>query len=93
MKKNNYSILLFGVSLLLAILSWILLPQQVIIQFNLSESHVNQVPKLFAVLLAFALSGGFSIASYFVKNQQNKYQLISLIGILVFVTMLIVNLI
>lgn len=92
MKKSITSIILFVISLALAIVSYIILPERVITQFSI-DGNVTRLPKIIAVLLVFAISGGFSAVSYVAQDLKKKksYQLISLIGIFVFVILFIVN--
>ena len=93
--KKVLSILLIIVSVALAIISFVLLPDTVVIQFSAGSSNVTTAPKFLAVLLptALGISGAIAaIASKESETSRGKALLVSGVGILVFVIMLIVNL-
>ena len=54
---------LFLVGVVLAVISWIILPDTVYMQFKGMQTGVPPFPKLLAVIIAFVFSSGFSFAS------------------------------
>ena len=65
-------ILVAGVLLLVAVgmsvASWIILPEYVVTQFKGLQTGAMALPKLWAVLIAFAFSAGFAVVS--VREEQ-----------------------
>ena len=51
------------ISVVLAVISWLILPDMVSMQFKGLQTGAPALPKLFAVLIAFGFSAGFSVAS------------------------------
>ena len=94
MKNKIIPFFLFCLSIAFAIVSYVLLPNEVITQITLSGSHYRTMPKLVAIMIPFLLSGGFSIAAAVLHDEtkNKKYLLVSFIGILVYIVMLVVNL-
>ena len=95
MKKNLPAMLLIAASAALAVISFILLPQTVIVQFSTGGSGVTTMPKLFAIALPLALGAGgaaFGLAAKGDEKMKQKCLIVSLVGIAVFVIMLVVNL-
>ena len=94
-KRVILPVVCIAASFILASVSFIILPETVIIQFSAGGS-VNTAPKLLAVLLPFALGAGGSALSIVTKEDERarkKEMLVSFVGIAVFVVILIVNLI
>lgn len=93
MKNKIIPVLLLCLSIAFAIVSYVLLPDEVITQITLSESHYRTMPKLVAIMIPFVLSSGFSIAASVLHDEtkNKKYLLVSFIGILVYIVMLVVN--
>lgn len=54
---------LFLIGVVLSVISWIILPGTVLMQFPGMQTGAPPFPKFLAILLAFAFSTGFSIAS------------------------------
>ena len=93
-KKYIIPVILAAVSVCLAILAFIILPETVIIQFSADSSGNTTAPKLFAVLLPALLGIGGALWALFTKDDEKtrgKGFLISVVGIAVFIIMLAVN--
>lgn len=93
MKKNILSLLLAVAAIGLAIASYYLLPDSVIIQFSVGGGN-TMAPKLVAILIPLALSLGGAVASFLSVggNKPNeKCIAISAVGLVVFIIMLAVN--
>lgn len=54
---------LFLVGVVMAVISWIILPDAVSMQFKGLQTGVPAFPKFLAVIIAFAFSSAFSFAS------------------------------
>lgn len=94
MNKSNVIVVgLCIVSIVLAIVSFSMLPSSVIIQFSMNEAGTTTAPKLIAILLPFTLSIGGALSVFLTKDEGagKKGILVSAIGILLFVVMLVVN--
>lgn len=96
MKKYTvYFYILLAVSIILALISYIFLPETVITQISLKGSASTTMPKIFAIALPFALSAGPSALCLFNRDSKvssKKCLLLSVIGIVIFAIMLFVNL-
>ena len=51
------------ISVIMAVISWFILPDVVLMQFKGLQTGVPALPKFLAVLIAFGFSAGFSVAS------------------------------
>ena len=92
MKKIIIPIIICVVSVGFAILSYVLLPESVIIQFSAGSSGDTVVPKLVAMLIPFALSIGGAVVCFFTSESgSGKVLLVSAVGIILFIIMIIVN--
>lgn len=94
MKKTIVPVILFALSIGLAIASFIILPDSVVIQFSLGTGGNTSVPKLFAILIPTVLGVGGAVSSYALLqkgNEAGKSLLVSTVGIVLFITMIIVN--
>jgi hypothetical protein len=93
MKSKLLPILLMIVSVVLAVVSFLLLPDTVITQF--SATNPTTMPKPFAVAIPTALGVIPSLLCVLGKadaKKSNTYLLLSGVAVLVFVVMLVVNL-
>lgn len=88
--KKILPIILVLAALGLAIAGYILLPDVVAVQIGLDGQVSNAMPKLFAVLLPFALSAITAFMYY--KTGKGGHIAASVVGILVIVFELIFNL-
>ena len=63
------------VAVIMSVISWVILPDAVLIQFPGLQTGLSALPKFFAVLIAFGFSAAFSVLS--VKNEEGvKYAFI-----------------
>ena len=66
--------LLIG-AVIMSVISWIILPDAVLVQFPGLQTGLSAFPKFLAVLIAFGFSAAFSVLS--VKNEEGvKYAFI-----------------
>lgn len=95
LKKYLLPSLLILITITLAILSFIILPDQVITQFGFGGSDSNTVvSKPLAIIIPTLIGLGGSIPLLFKKENEElniKSIILPLVGILVFILMLIVN--
>lgn len=94
-KKRILSLALLVLSVILAVVSLMLLPDTVTVQISSSGGSASSLPKLLAVLIPTALGVGFSVAAFFCEGDikaNAKLLFAAGVGVLVFVIMLIVNL-
>lgn len=90
--KKALSILIIAVAAALTVVSFIFLPDTVVTQLSIGGSGTSTMPKLLAVLLPAALGIGGGVAQLLDRDGKNKGLVVSLVGLLVFAIMLIVNL-
>ena len=94
MKKTTLPILLLAASIVLAILSFFILPESVVIQFSVGSSGNTAVPRFVGILIPFALGAGGAVSELLPKENaasKNKGLLVSLVGIALFLIMIAVN--
>lgn len=95
MKRKIIPVILIVLTIGLAVLSYITLPETVITQFSIGTSENNTtMPKFFALLIPSALGIGGAVSAFFSKDDEKanrKGLLISVVGIAVFIVMMIVN--
>lgn len=94
MKRNIVPILLIAATVGLAILSFFILPESVIIQFSVGSSGNTSVPKIIAILIPSAHGIGGAISGLLAKDNEKangKTLLVSLVGIGLFIIMIAVN--
>ncbi len=92
MKNRIISIILIIVSIALAIVSYLLLPETVATQLSITGQAANKFPKLIAILIPTAFSLGGGIGCLISKDDIRKPFVISIIGIGIFAIMLFMNL-
>lgn len=69
------AIALIAVAIIMSVISWIILPDTVMMQFPGLQTGAPPFPKFLAVLVAFGFSAAFSVLS--VKNEEGvKYAFI-----------------
>lgn len=93
-KQRIFVIIVLAVSVVLAVVSFIILPDTVITQFSVGSSNVTTMPKLVGIAIPFGLSAGGALVSLFAKGNDNtrkKSMVVSAIGLLVFVILIVVN--
>ena len=92
--KMNKKILLgiiIVISLGLGIYGYMVLPDMVTVQIDISGNPSNIFPKILAVVLPILLSIGGGLGYYFSKEKEKKYLILSVIGLLISVITLIFN--
>lgn len=77
------------ISIILAVISWFILPDEIAVQITMSGSAGNTVPKIFGILLPLLLSVPFSISFY--KKNEKKHLIYSIIGVVIAIVFLIFN--
>ena len=88
------AIILLIVSVVLAVVCVIVLPQTVVMQISISGSDANTMPKWGAILLPTVLGIGFSLTVLLdkeLKGSAAKSLFVSAVGIIVFIFELVVN--
>lgn len=93
MKKNLISIILIVAAVGLCVLSWFVLPSEVVVQISTDGEATNTLPKLFAVLVPFGLSTVGAVINICGKDEMNKKALVvSAVGIVAAIMTLLFNL-
>lgn len=92
MKKRSVVIMtsLIVVSAILAVISYLTLPDMVTVQVTLSGEAGNRMPKLLAIAVPFGLSV-ISALAYGKKSENVKYLLLSLLGMAIYIITWLVN--
>ncbi|MCH4206964.1 MAG: hypothetical protein LKF79_01770 [Solobacterium sp.] len=95
MKKSLIlpSICIFA-GIALTVISFIVLPNNVVTQFSIGGGGVTTTPKILAVAISavIAIGGGFlAVSNVDDSSKCRRSMLVSVIGIAVFVVMLIIN--
>lgn len=93
-RRNVIPITLIVASIILAVVSYVILPQNVMIQFSVGSSGNTYVPKIVAILLALLLGVGGAIAEIIMKEDvraKRKCLVVSIVGVFVFIFTLVVN--
>lgn len=90
--KKSLSIIIIIAVVVLAVISFVVLPDSVITQISIGDSGVTRMPKLAALLIPtfFGLAGGFMTLED--KGNGKKGLLLGTVGILIFIITLVVNL-
>ena len=93
MDKKEYFLYVKGLSLIhiLGIYGYMVLPDMVTVQIDISGNPSNIYPKILAVVLPTLLSIGGGLGYYFSKEKGKKYLILSVIGLLISVITLIFN--
>lgn len=96
--KNKIIIIIFMIlAVILAVISWILLPDSVIVQFGIDGKASNTMSKPFAVALSLVTTGIGVLMGFLADSKESrkgdfkKCVVIMAAGIIVMVIMLIVN--
>ncbi|MGE4485180.1 MAG: hypothetical protein AB7C97_08725 [Oscillospiraceae bacterium] len=92
MKKSTtiVAVCLIAVSVILAVISFLILPDMVTVQVTFSGGAGNTMPKLFAVALPFVISIIFAVI-YCRKDDNKRYLFLSLLGIAIYVITWAIN--
>ena len=93
--KNIVAVILLIASAVLAVVSWLVLPQTVVTQISIGGSGTSSMPKIVAIAFPFTLSAGAAGGALLAKENdeaQNKSLIVSAVGLVIFIIMLAVNL-
>jgi len=92
-KEKVIGIVIIAVSVILAVMGFMVLPETLIIQIGLDGQASNTLQKIPALLIPFALSTVFSIL-YLRGNGEKKSRnlIVAVIGVIVTIIMFVVNL-
>lgn len=95
-KKENKKIvpvILIAVAIIIAIVSYQILPEHVAIQFN-TKGEARMVNKFSAVLIPLVISviGAFLYIENFYNDEANKYIGVSVVGYVVAIIEIVINL-
>ena len=93
-KTKLFSIILLAATVILAVVSFLLLPETVVTQLSFGGDPTT-MPKIAAVALPSLLGAGGAVAGLAAKGDdktRKKCLLVSAVGILIFAVMLLVNL-
>lgn len=91
MSKKILLGIIIVISLGLGIYGYMVLPDMVTVQIDISGNPSNIYPKILAVVLPILLSIGGGLGYYFSKEKEKKYLILSVIGLLISVITLIFN--
>lgn len=92
MNKKWIAGIMIVLAILLAVYSYIALPDLVTVQIDFSGNPSRQEPKLLALLFPLVLTMGGSIAYIVSEVKEKQYLLLAIVGILVAIITIIANL-
>ncbi len=92
-KEKVIGLVIVAVSVILAVVGFIVLPETLIVQIGLDGQASNTLPKIPALLIPLALSTVFSVL-YMKDNAEKKSRnlIVAVIGVVVAIVMFVVNL-
>lgn len=93
-KRKLISVILIAASVVAAVISFIVLPQTVMIQFSVGEGANTTAPKALAVLIPTLLGIGGGVFGILTRADDKTYRksiFVSAIGIVVFIIMIAAN--
>lgn len=80
------------ITAVLCVISWFLLPREVIVQYGMDGSPSNTMPKVFAILLPAVLSAiGIKMFSGSESDRRKKGIFITIIGYVAFILSIVFN--
>lgn len=91
MNKKILLGIIIVISLGLGIYGYMVLPDMVTVQIDISGNPSNIFPKILAVVSPILLSIGGGLGYYFSEEKEKKYLILSVIGLLISVVTLIFN--
>lgn len=91
MNKKVLLGIIIVISLGLGIYGYMVLPDMVTVQIDMSGNPSNTYPKILAVVLPALLSIGGAIGYYFSEGKEKKYLILSVIGLLISIVTLFFN--
>lgn len=92
-EQKTIGIIIIAVSVALAVIGYIILPDMLVVQLHADGSAGNTFAKPFGLLIPFAMSVIFSL--FYMKSdghERYKHLVISIVGIAMYVFIFIVNL-
>ena len=89
-KKKIIAIAILAVSVILAVVGFLILPDTLIIQLSIDGTAGNTAPKVLGLLLPVALSGFGSIG--YGKSGSGKMLLTACVGLVAFLLLFVFNL-
>ncbi|MGM9942154.1 MAG: DUF1648 domain-containing protein [Bulleidia sp.] len=91
MLKKIPDIILVIITLILAVISWFLLPDTPAVQIGVDGQITNTMPKLSAIALPVVISFSGTVIHLIGKQSRSKGYALSLIGIVVLIVTLFFN--
>lgn len=92
-KEKMIGLVIIAVSVILAVMGFMVLPETLIVQIGLDGQASNTLHKIPALLIPFALSTVFSILYMRGNGEKKSHNLIvAVIGVIVAIIMFVVNL-
>lgn len=93
-KRKVIAIIFMCISVILAIVSFFMLPDKVVVQVSIGDSAVSTLPKMGAIALPTAIGVVFGFISMAIKEDNRssvKCLIASGVGVFMFLVMLLVN--
>lgn len=90
--RKTISIVCIAVAIVLAVVSWFVLPDMVVTQFGMDGQPSNYMPKALAILIPLAVAaigGAFGLTSD--EKRAKKGIILSAIGVVVLIVSMIFN--
>lgn len=92
--KKKLSLVFMILAVVLSAISYVLLPDSVVIQIGADGQPSSVVPKLLAILIAFGITVAGSLFNYGSDEiRDHKGLIMAVVGIVVFLFLLVVNMI
>ena len=91
MNKKIILGMIVAISIVLGIYSYMVLPEIVTVQIDISGNPSNTFPKILAVIWPSLLSIGGGLGYYFSKDKEKQYVILSIFGILASIITLAFN--
>lgn len=93
MNRKLLCIAIIILSIVIAVIGFIVLPDIVVVQLRMDGHTTNSMPKAIAVLIPWALTAGGALWQLFMKGEEKSKALsVSVIGIVVSIVTIIMNL-
>ena len=93
MNRKLLCIAIIILSIVIAVIGFIVLPDIVVMQLRMDGHTTNSMPKAVAVLISWALTAGGAVWQLFMKGEEKSKALsVSVIGIVVSIVTIIMNL-
>ena len=93
MNKKLLCIAIIIISVIIAAIGFVVLPDVVVVQLRMDGHTTNSMPKAIAVLIPWALTAGGALWQLFMKGEEKSKALsVSVIGFVVSIVTIITNL-